>query len=109
MTSLRPTATNMSYLAYRRRVQRAERHILKFSPNRVFSKSTLHTFLIAQSFIGHLPAVLSKGSQLGQPERYRQTQKCICWTGCWPLRKNRPGRGHVLLQEESRQKVGSPI
>lgn len=60
MTSLSPVATNMPYLAYRCHVQKGRTTHLEIPPKpRVFSKATLHMLLIAQTFIGHLPAVTS--------------------------------------------------
>lgn len=58
MTSLSPAATNMPYLAYCCHVQKGRTAHLEIPPKpRAFSKATLHTLLIAQSFIGHLPEV----------------------------------------------------
>lgn len=58
MTSLRPAATNMSYLACLPLLCAEGRttHLETLPKPRVFSKSTLHRFLIAQSFIGNHPA-----------------------------------------------------
>lgn len=64
MTSLRPAATNMSYHACLPGpcAEGRTTHLEILPKPRVFSKSTLHTFLIEQSFIGHYPAV-----SLGDP------------------------------------------
>lgn len=56
MALLRSAAIDMSYLAYGCHVQKGRTTRLEILPKpRVFSKSTLHTLLIAQSFIEHLP------------------------------------------------------